>query len=515
LNNRAQVLVRLERFAEALSSADAALALKPNHIAALNNRGYALVKLERVPEAVETFRRVLNNRPNDLDALYDLGNALQLMDKPQEALASYGQVLALKPDRVDAVNNSGVVLMKLERFEEALARFEKALAITPDFAEAHSNRANVLLRLGRPGEALEAYDKALAIKPSFATARNNRGTALVALNRHHEAINDFNLALAQHPRRAEVQFNRSLALLAVGDFREGWRAFESRWDQEHWAGRRRNFTQPLWLGEQPIGGKTILLHREQGYGDTIHFVRYAPLLAAQGARVVLEVDPPLKALMSTIAKISNVVATNERLPPFDMHCPFMSLPLAFATEITTIPAAIPYLSPPAERVAKWKARLPQAGAPRIGIVWAGSAAHVNNHNRSIALAQFVRVLSTPDLQFVCLQKDVSKTDVEVLRAHGCTAVFGDEIADFADTAAIIAALDLVVSVDTSVVHLAGALGRPVWVLLPRSAEYRWMCDREDSPWYPSARLLRQPQIGDWDSVLERVQQELLRFAGRG
>jgi tetratricopeptide (TPR) repeat protein len=311
-------------------------------------------------------------------------------------------------------------------------------------------------------EALEAYDKALAAQPSFATARNNRGTALVALNRHHEAIDDFNLALAQHPGRAEVVFNRSLALLALGDFREGWRAFESRWDQQHRAGRRRTFTQPLWLGEQPIGGKTILLHREQGYGDTIHFARYAPLLAAQGARVILEVDPPLKTLMSTIGEMFEVVATNERLPPFDMHCRFMSLPLAFATEIASIPAAIPYLSPLPERVAEWKARLLQGGGPKIGIVWAGSAAHVNNHNRSIALAQFVRILSTPDLQFACLQKDVTEADVEMLRAHGCAAIFGDEIADFADTAAIIAALDLVVSVDTAVVHLAGALGRPVW-----------------------------------------------------
>jgi tetratricopeptide (TPR) repeat protein len=514
LSNRAQVLLRLQRFAEALSSADAALALRPDHIAALNNRGYALVKLERVLEAVETFKRVLSNRPNDLDALYDLGNALQLMGKPQEALASYTKVLARKPDRIDAVNNSGVVLQKLERFEEALASFEKALAITPKFAEAHSNRGNVLLRLGRPDEALDAYDKALAVKPSFATARNNRGTALVALNRHREAVCDFNLALAGNPGLAEVQFNRSLALIALGDFSEGWRGFEWRWDQEHWAGRRRNFAQPLWRGEWPIEGKTILLHTEQGYGDAIQFARYAPLLAARGARVVLEVHPSLKALMSTIAQVSDVVASDEPLPAFDIHCPLMSLPLAFATEVATIPATVPYILPPAERIARWKNRLPEGGAPRIGIVWAGSAAHSNNHNRSIALAQLIRILSTPDFQFVCLQKDLSKADVEILQRHGRVAVFGDEIADFADTAAIIAMVDLVVSVDTSVAHLAGALGRPLWVLLPFSADYRWMVDREDSPWYPSARLLRQPQIGDWGSVLERLQRELLRFMGR-
>lgn len=514
LSNRSQVLLRLHRFAEALESADAALALKADHVAALNNRGYALVKLERVPEAVETFQRVVRNRPNDLDGLYDLGNALQLMGQLQEALASYTQVLARKPDRIDAMNNSGVVLQKLERFEEALARFEKALAIAPNFAEAHSNRGNVLLRLGRPAEAVDAYDRALAVKPSFATARNNRGTALVGLNRHHEAVNDFNLALASHPRHAEVQFNRSLALLALGDFREGWRAFESRWDQEHWAAKRRNFTQPLWLGEQPIAGKTVLLHTEQGYGDAIQFVRYAPLVAARGARVILEVHPALKALMSTITAVSDVVTTDAALPPFDLHCPLMSLPLAFASEPATIPATIPYMSPPAAWLAKWQHRLPQSGGPRIGIVWAGSAVHTNNHNRSIALAQFDRILSAPDLQFVCLQKDVSNADAAVLRSHGRVAVLGDELKDFADTAAIIAMLDLVVSVDTSVVHLAGALGRPVWVLLPFSADYRWMIDREASPWYPSARLLRQPRIGDWDSVLERVTRELCRLTPR-
>jgi tetratricopeptide (TPR) repeat protein len=510
LSNRAQVLLRLQRFAEALASADAALAIKPSHIPALNNRGYALVKLERLPEAVENFKRVLSNRPNDLDALYDLGNALQLLGKPREALASYAEVLARKPDRIDAVNNSGVVLQKLERFEEALARFQKALTIAPKFAEAHSNRGNVLLRLGRPGEAIDAYDEALAVKPNFATARNNRATALVALNRHHQAIDDFNLALAGHPGLAEVEFNRSLALIALGDFRAGWRGFESRWGQEHWAGKRRNFTQPLWLGEQAINGKTILLHNEQGYGDAIQFARYAPLVAAQGAKVILEVHPPLKALMATIANLSAVVATDEPLPAFDIHCPLMSLPLAFATEAATIPATIPYIWPPAERIEKWKNRLPQGGRLKIGIGWAGSAAHRNNHNRSIALRQFSRILSTPDLQFICLQKDVSATDLEVLR-NGRVELFDDEIADFADTAAIIAMLDLVVCVDTSVAHLAGALGRPVWVLLPFSADYRWMLDREDSPWYPSARLLRQARIGDWDGVLERVQQELLQF----
>jgi len=513
LSNRAQVLLRLSRFVEALASADAALALKPNHIPALNNRGYALVKLERLSEAAETFKRVLSNRPHDLDALYDLGNALQLLGKPQEALASYTEVLARKPDRLDAVNNSGVVLQKLERFEEALARFEKALAITPNFAEAHSNRGNVLLRLGRPEEALDAYDRALAIKPKFATARNNRATALVALNRHQQAINDFNLALASNPGLAEVEFNRSLALIALGDFREGWRGFESRWGQEHWAGKRRNFPQPLWLGEQPIAGKTILVHNEQGYGDAIQFARYAPLVAAQGARVILEVHPPLKALMSTIANVAHVVATDEPLPGFDIHCPLMSLPLAFATEVATIPAAIPYIFPPAERSQKWRNRLPQGDARKIGIVWAGSAAHRNNHNRSIPLRAFSRILSMPDLQFVCLQKDMSGADLEMLPGLGRVELFADEIADFADTAAIIAMLDLVVCVDTSVAHLAGALGRPVWVLLPFSADYRWLLDREDSPWYPSARLLRQPRIGDWDSVLERVRQELLQFVG--
>jgi len=414
LSNRAQVLLRQEHFAEALASADAALALKPNHIAALNNRCYALVKLERVPEAVETFRRVLDNRSDDLDALYDLGNALQLMNNPQAALASYDRVLALKPDRMDAVNNSGVLRMKLECFEEALAGFEKAFLIAPDFAEAHSNRANVLLRLGRPGETLEAYDKALAAQPSFATACNNRAPP--------------SLRLIDTARRLTIS---TWHWLYIPDVRrcsstEAWRcsrlgisakvgALSNRDGSSSTGPEGDAFTQPLWLGEQPIGGKTILLHREQGYGDTIHFARYAPLLAARGARIILEVDPPLKGLMSTIGKASEVVATNEPLPAFDMHCPFMSLPLAFATEIATIPASIPYLSPLPERIAKWKARLPLGGAPKIGIVWVDRAAYVNNHNRSIALAQFVRILDTPDLQFVCLQKDVTKTDIEVLR----------------------------------------------------------------------------------------------------
>jgi tetratricopeptide (TPR) repeat protein len=512
LGNRAQILLRLRRFAEALKSADAAVLLKPDHIAALTNRGHALTKLGHLSEAAATFERILQLRPNNIDALHDLGNALQLMGRREEALSCYARVLALKSDRVDTLNSQGIVLFRLERFAEALESFAKALSLGPTFAEARNNLGNTLLRLGRPEEALEAYDMALAAKPQFAAAHNNRGNALVALNRHRQALDDFEVALHINPGHAEVLYNRSLALIALGEFREGWHSFECRWDQEDWASRRRNFAQPLWTGEQPIAGKTILLHAEQGLGDAIQFVRYVPMVAAKGARVVLELDSSLKVLLSLTDKVSALVAFGEPLPVFDIHCPLMSLPRAFGTEVATIPGSVPYLTPPADRIAKWAQRLPQASAPRIGVVWAGSPAHRNNFNRSMALTRFAAILATPNVEFVGLQKDINTDDLEILRHCKRMTVLGGELADFADTAAVISMLDVVISVDTSVAHLAGALGRPTWILLPFSADYRWLRDREDSPWYPTARLFRQPRPGEWDSVLQRVQRELRELA---
>ena len=299
--------------------------------------------------------------------------------------------------------------------------------------------------------------------------------------------------------------------LSLGQFRDGWTNYEARWEKEM-AHQRRGFTQPLWLGAESLAGRTILLHAEQGLGDTLQFVRYAPMIARRGARVLLEVPPTLLSLLSD--GVAAIFRQGEQLPPFDFHCPLMSLPLAFGTEISSIPAEIPYLRIPADRVSKWHKRLGARRAFRVGIAWAGSAIHKNNSNRSISLERFARLLSTQGVEFVSIQKELSGADAAILAERNVLHV-GDELGDFADTAAVISQLDLVLSADTSVAHLAGAIGKPVWILLPLAPDFRWLLSREDSPWYPSARLFRQPRLGDWDSVLERVRWELASFVEAG
>jgi Glycosyltransferase family 9 (heptosyltransferase) len=267
--------------------------------------------------------------------------------------------------------------------------------------------------------------------------------------------------------------------------------------------------QPLWLGEAPLAGKTILLHDEQGFGDAIQFVRYVPLVAARARKVILEVQRPLKSLFSGIAGASLILGRGEELPAFDCHCPLVSLPLAFKTRLDTIPATVPYLSASDDRIIKWKPRLPRSGKRRIGMAWAGSQAFKGDRTRSIGLPRLSPLLAAAGVEFYGIQRELREGDRKILESHPHVVHLGDTITDFDDTAAIISLLDLVISSDTSVVHLAGALGKPLWILLQYAADWRWLLDRGDSPWYPTARLFWQPEMGDWESVVARVGRELM------
>lgn len=290
----------------------------------------------------------------------------------------------------------------------------------------------------------------------------------------------------------------------------GWTEYEWRWKKPSLARLKRNFPQPLWLGGDNISGKTILLHSEQGFGDTIQFCRNVPLVAARGARVVLEVETPLQRLMATLAGAAHVVTKGGPLPDFDLKCPLLSLPLAFGTKLETIPSSGPYLRAPIQNLAEWETRLGEKRRPRIGLAWSGSAAHERDAERSISLAALLPLLNI-DAAFVSLQKDVRPAEAAVLDQCGDMLHFGDTISDFADTAALISTLDLVISVDTSIAHLAGALGSPVWVLLSYIPDWRWLLDRDSSPWYPTARLFRQNDTRMWDSVIMRVREAALKF----
>jgi len=430
------------------------------------------------------------------------------MARFEEALASYDEALEIAPDNTEVLNRRGVAQLELGRPQEALATFDRVLGFDPGHIDALGNRGNALLKLNRPQDALTSYDAALKMAPEHARLLTNRAHALRRLDRPREALVSAAKAVAGSPKFAEARFEESLARLTLGDFGNGWMAYEARWATGAFAAHRRNFTVPLWLGDKPLGGRTILLHAEQGFGDTMQFVRYAPAVAARGARVILEVQPELVGLLSQMAGIATIVPRGALLPPFDYHCPLMSLPLAFATELPTIPAAIPYLAAAEDRVAVWRERMP-ARRPLIGLAWAGQRTHTNDSNRSMRLETLRPLFARSSIQFVGLQREVCGEDAALLQSCPQLLQVGEQFRDFADTAAVISLLDRVIAVDSAVAHLAGALGKPLFLLLPLAADFRWMRERQDSPWYPAARLFRQPQFGDWMSVVDAVCKELV------
>jgi tetratricopeptide (TPR) repeat protein len=502
------------REVDALRLMAAALNVNPNSADTLSNFGLVFDALKQHQDALDIFDKAIALKHDHANALNNRGLTLATLGRHVEALASWGRALAADPGHAEALHARGNALFTLKRFAEALEDYDRFLALRPDDADVLNNRGSSLSELGRLDEAVESYARALELDPKLPEVHINKGHVLADLHRFDEALAAYADAAAIGPKHAEAKFCESLVRLRLGEFAQGWRDYEWRWRQASWGERGRDFPSPLWLGEQSLAGKTILLHAEQGFGDTIQFVRYVPLLARLGARVVLEVQPPLTPLLSGMDGASCVLARGEALPAFDLHCPLMSLPLAFGTESRSIPSDGAYIRTPADRVSDWQARLGQTRGLRVGIAWAGSSVHEHDRSRSMALERFASVLSVPGIEFVSIQKDLSPADAATLRRYGNVRPVGDELGDFADTAAVVARMDLVVAVDTSVVHLAGALMRPVWVLVPFSPDFRWLLGREDSPWYPTARLFRQPRFGDWESVLARVRDELGRLRDR-
>jgi tetratricopeptide (TPR) repeat protein len=474
---------------------------------ALHLLGFIRLQRGRLLDAVGFLERAVKADAGSADAMSNLGLALHGAGRFADAAARYREALMLAPRHPEILYNLGNAFLALDGLDEALNSYDEALAQNPSHVGAHVNRGNTLLRFNRPHEALAAYDKALAIMPGHPQILTNRAHALRRLDRPQEALIDLEAARTNAPEFAEAHFETALARLTLGDFDAGWRAYEWRWKTGAFAKHRRAFRQPLWLGDVPLSGKTILLHAEQGLGDTIQFIRYARMVADRGARVICEVQPELVSLLSQIEGIDIIARGQASLPAFDMHCPLLSLPLAFGTDDATIPAKIPYLAAPATRVAQWRGRLGQ-GFPRAGFVWSGSATHKNDANRSIALAQLAPFIENLPLTCFGLQRDMRDADRELVQRVPNLINLGPELSDFNDTAVVISLLDVVISVDTAVAHLAGAMGKPVVILLPHVADFRWLRDRIDTPWYPTARLLRQPSFGDWDSVIGRLAGEL-------
>jgi tetratricopeptide (TPR) repeat protein len=512
LLNRANLLKELKRFAEALAAYDRVLAVAPDSFAAHANRGDVLNELKQFDAALASCDRALALRPDMAELHANRGNALWGLKRYEEAMQSYDRALTLRPDMAEVHFNRGSALHEGRRFEEALASYDRAIALSPAFAQAHYNRGNALHVLQRFDAALAAYDCAIALRPGYVEAVANRAATLHEVRRYGEALDSYRRAIALRPDFADTHYNEALCRLLLGDIEGGMRKHEWRWKTTLLRDRKRDFPQPLWLGDDTIEGKTILLHAEQGFGDTIQFCRYATQVAEGCGHVILEVQKPLLELMKSVAGTARVVARGEPLPDFDLHCPLLSLPLALCTRLETIPATIPYLSAGAEKKRAWRDRLGGRDKPRIGLVWAGNprkelpGANRIDRQRSIAFDRLAPLLQVSACTFYSLQKgDDAVTELRDSPWSRKVIDHSDDLHDFAETAALIDNLDLVISVDTAVAHLAGALGKPFWLLNRYNTCWRWLLDRDDSPWYPTARLFRQGEANNWDGVITRVQ----------
>jgi tetratricopeptide (TPR) repeat protein len=550
-SNRASLLQGLSRWKEALASYDRVLALNPQALPTWFSRGNVLRELQQPEAALASYQEAVKLKPDFAEAHYNCAVLLERLRQPQAALASYDKAIeshpgfhqahynragvlkslkqlpaalagydlaiAAKADYAEAHANRGVVLQELKRWEEALASYDTATSLRLDDAECHFNRGTLLTARMQWDAALASFDRAIALLPNHAHAHCGRAGALMEVGRLEAALVSYDQAVAIQPDFAEAQYNRSLALLLSGDYAKGWLAHEWRWRNaaKLFMGERRAFTQPLWLGEEPIAGKRLLLYCEQGLGDTLEFCRFAKSVADRGATVILEVQAPLVSLLQRLEGVSRVIGAGSPLPEFDYHCPLLSLPLALGTTLDTIPGAAGYLRSDPAKTARWQARLGDRSRPRIGLTWSGNQEQGNDHNRSFQLAAWIEHLPR-EFSYLCLQKEIRAADEATLAANPWIARFDGDLHDFSDTAALCESVDLVLSVCTSMAHLSGALGRPTWVLLPFNADWRWLLDRTDSPWYLATKLYRQQARGDWNGVFTRVAADLRQtFANNG
>jgi tetratricopeptide (TPR) repeat protein len=504
-------LERQGRHEAAFKAFDQAVLAKPDNAELWASRGNALANLARPEESLASYQRVLQLDPRHADAAFRCGLLLLTLKQPAQALPYFDLSDQIYPNHPVVMEQRALALHELKRFDEALTDNQRAHALNPSSAEICNNIGACLQGLSRDQEALPWFDRAIGLRPGFVVALINKARSLTQLLRLDEAMELYRQVQAIDPGNADALWNSALVCLLTGDFAAGWAGREIRW-QAHMRPPYPNFTQPMWRGKESVEGKTVLLYAEEGNGDTIQFARYAPMLAARGARVVIAAQDTLQPLLRGMSGISLCVARSSPLPPFDLHCPMCSLPFAFGTRLDTIPSATPYLPPPAQaRVLAWASRLRQRLGPdrkcRIGLVWSGNPNHGNDHNRSLPLRTLLRLLDV-DAAFVNLQKDAPPDDKKLLEQNGVVDLTAG-LSDFAETAALVSCLDLVISVDTSVAHLAGALGRPTWIMLPYSPDFRWLLDRDDSPWYPTARLFRQTATRDWNEVIDRVRSALI------
>ena len=481
--------------------------------------GTALGQQGRREEALLAFRHVLGLDPAHWDAAHQCGALLYELGQLQDALGYLEPCLELRPNHLATLVMCTACMLSFRRFEEVVAINQRAHALDAENADPCNSVGVALQLLDRQEEALPWFDRAIGLRPDFVDALNNKAVALSGIHRFDEACATYGRVKAIDPGNVGAEWNLALLDLLLGNFEAGWAGREAHWKTDRQSTYPK-FSQPRWFGEENIAGKTILVCADEGLGDTIQFARYVPEIAARGARVILAVEESARTLLSGLRGVSQCVRKSvDGLPAFDMHCPMSGLPMLFGTRLDTIPCDVPYLPAPPEHLTQaWEARLGRQhklhDKLRVGLVWSGNPQHGNDHNRSIPLRMLLPILDA-DAKFVSLQKDPRPADRAVLQERGDIIDLTAHLTDFVETAALIRCLDLVITVDTSVAHLAAALGCPTWILLPYTPDYRWLLGRDDSPWYPTVRLFRQSETRDYAEVLDRVRVELLALCARG
>jgi len=510
--NRGELLSQAGNTAEALRSFDAAIELNRGHAGAHAGRGIALMALGQPAAAVASFDAALQLRPDFVRLFSNRAQAQAKLGLFAEARASHDQAVLHGPQDAAIHFSRGCFLSDRKEWNAAIDSYQAATALNPDYADAYCNLGHAQQEAGQTDAALLSYKRALEIDPRLSLAFNNRGNLFRSTRRFEEALLDYRQAIALEPNSVEAHYNLSQLALLRGDFETGWAEYE--WRQlieEAVAASSRTLPQPAWSGETPLQGKRIFIHAEQGFGDTIQFCRYVSLVAGLGAEVTLEVPAQLGDLLTGLDGVSQLVLAGAPIPPADYQCSVMSLPRAFKTTLETIPGQVPYLRANADKVARWHEILGPRTRPRVGLVWSGNPRNRNDHTRSTTLARWIDFL--PDgYEFICLQKDISDDDRRIMDASGKFTPVESYIENFTDTAALIETLDLVISVCTSVAHLSGAMGKKTWIVLSYLADWRWLLERRDTPWYPTATLYRQPAAGDWAGVMAKVKEDLLLTA---
>ncbi len=528
LNMQGLALIELKQFDEALTSLDQAVAAAPRFAEAWCSRATALIHLGEFEQALDSLDRAEALRSDYGEALSNRAIVLNLLRQHQQALLAAQRALKLLPGHSVVYRNLGDSLTGLHRHDEALTAYGKAVELDPHNHHLYVSRAQLLTVVGRHEEAAESYRRALScldqseqeflprlgnvndsmdenVRWQLALISHDRGQVLAEAGRPLEAVEAFGRATSWRADFADAHWAESMERLRLGDYAEGWRKYEWRRRKPDFKNTLRRFAQPEWSGDTDPAGLRILLHAEQGFGDLLQFCRYAPLLAQRRARVILAAQPSLRAVLGSLPGIE-VIADGEALPQFDIHCPVMSLPFAFRTTVETIPAQVPYLRADPSRAQHWANVLGPRRRPRVGLVWSGNPRQSNDKARSLPLAKLSPLFGL-QAEFISLNKEIREADRSDFARSGLLPL-GEQLTDFADTAALVENLDLVIAVDTAVAHLAGAMGKPLWILLAKNADYRWLLEREDSPWYPTARLFRQSTRGEWTAVIERVTHEL-------